>query len=113
MNRKKETIITGLALIGLFLMYQTALQQPKTLEIKQINKQMVGEKVTVEGRIQNLSNVKDATFFQIKNNSETISAVTFRENLLLYETQKVEASGKVTLHRGELNLQVNKIKTKN
>jgi len=107
--KKEKILITGLIFTGLFLMYQTAGTKPGTVEIEDIDQDMVGDKVTVSGEVQNLSTRAGTQFFKIQNGGENITAVTFRENLLLYEGLQLEASGKVTIHRGETEFVLNQM----
>jgi exonuclease VII large subunit len=107
--KKEKTLIGGLTVLGLALMYQTAGIQPDTTEIEDIGREKVGDKVSVSGEIENLTAVRDTVFFTLKDENKEISAVTFRENLLLHEGLQIKASGKITLHRGETEFVLNRI----
>lgn len=109
MKQRPKLYLTVLAVTGLALMYQAAGLQAEERSIGELDRKMVGEKVTVDAEVQNVSAANDTVFFTLKNGSEKITAVTFRENLLLYESLNVEASGKVTIYRGELELVVDSI----
>ncbi len=108
MNREK-TVVGGLAVLGLFLMYHTAGVQPEKIEIQDIDQKMVGDKVTVEGEVENVTAVRETVFFTLKDGEHRIPTVTFRENLLLHGGLQIKASGKVTIHRGETEFILNRI----
>lgn len=111
MNREKA-VIGGFIVLGLTLMYHSAGVQPEKVNIQEIDRKMVGDKVTVEGEVKNLTAVRDTVFFTLKDGKHRISAVTFRENLLLHEGLQIEASGKVTIHRGQTEFVLNRITQK-
>lgn len=108
-ERKHLALIFGL--IGLSLMYQAAGLQPETVEIKEIDRSMIGEKATIKGTVENLSTNSNTLFFKLKGNKTSITAITFRENLLIREGSEIKASGKITLYQGKLEIVVNKAKT--
>ena len=108
--KHEKALATFLALIGLSLMSLAADQPPEKASIGELNERMVGEKVTVEGEIRNLSASEDTLFFTLRNGSEKIKAVTFRENLLITEGSKIKAEGKVTIYNGDLELVVKNIR---
>ncbi|PSH02421.1 MAG: hypothetical protein BRC26_00630, partial [Nanohaloarchaea archaeon QH_8_44_6] len=107
--KKDKILITGLIFSGLLLMYQTAGKKPGTVKIQEINQDMVGEKITVNGEIKNLSKRGETQFFKLEDNGEKIKAVTYNEDLLLYEGLHVKAFGKATIHRGETKFILNRI----
>lgn len=111
--KKQKAVIGGLTVLGLAMMYQTAVIQPEATEIKDIDREKVGDKVTVRGEVENLTKVRETVFFTLKDENKKISAVTFRENLLLHEGLQVKASGKITIHRGETEFVLNRILQKN
>lgn len=108
--KKAQLLLTGLAVAGLSLMYQAAGLQPETVGMGELERSMVGEKVTVKGEIANLSTVEGTTFFTLESDEEKVPAVMFRKGKLLLEDQKVKASGRVTIYRGKTEIIVNRIR---
>ncbi|MFB6115291.1 MAG: exodeoxyribonuclease VII large subunit [Candidatus Nanohalobium sp.] len=96
------------SLIGLVLMYQAAGLEPRTVEINQVDRSMIGEKVTIHGTVENLSTNSNTLFFKLTANNTSITAISFRETLFIREGSKIKASGKITLYQGELEIVVNK-----
>ncbi|MFB6175163.1 MAG: exodeoxyribonuclease VII large subunit [Candidatus Nanohalobium sp.] len=107
--KTSQTALTAAAVTGLALMYHLAGTQPQTTSIGSIEKNMVGDQVTVKGKIKDLSKKDNTYFFNLKNSSNNLDAVMFREGSLIFNGEKVEASGKVTLYRGRKELVVKKI----
>ncbi|AOV94480.1 hypothetical protein AQV86_00975 [Nanohaloarchaea archaeon SG9] len=110
--KKDKILITGLIFSGLLLMHQTAGKKPGKVEIQDINQDMVGDKITVSGKIKNLSKRGETQFFRLEDNGEKITALTYNEDLLLYEGLHVKASGKATIHRGKTEFILNRITEK-
>lgn len=111
--KKEKSIVGSLAVIGLLLMYHTAGVEPGEVEIQEIDREMVGDKVTVEGEVENFTAARETVFFTLKDGNHIIPAVSFRENLLIHEGLQIKASGKVTIHRGETEFIINRIIRKN
>lgn len=111
--KKEKIIIPILALLGLSLMYYTASLQPEKVKIQEIDREKVGDKLTIEGEVKNVKPVKNTVFFTLEDGKNSIPAVTFRENLLLYEGLYLKASGKVTIHKGKTGFVLNRIIQKN
>ena len=108
----KTTSTAILAATGLLLMYHTAGIQPEKTEIEEITREKVGEKATVQGEIKNLTTTQEATFFTIESKNSSLKSVTFRKDLLLVEGLNITAQGRITIHRGETEIIINRAKTR-
>ncbi|MFB6181027.1 MAG: hypothetical protein ABEJ93_04060 [Candidatus Nanohalobium sp.] len=108
---KKDLLIAALTVAGLSILYIAAAQPAEKVDISEIGRKNLGDKVRVSGTLKNVSPRRNVVYFQIED-EEAVKAYTFNKNLLILENNSVTAIGKVTLNRGRPALQVEDIEFK-
>jgi len=108
-NPLKTTLL--ISLIGiLFLLILSNFLQPRLIEIKDINDNLLNKKVRVQGEILNIKNYEDSSFQVISIRDETGKIdLTTNKILNLTNSQRIAVIGTVTEYNQYLQIQADKI----
>lgn len=80
--------------------------QVKETEIQDVRPQDIGEKVRIRGSVDSFSKYGATTVMTISDGTESLKAVSFDSNKRFGTGQRIEARGKVTMYKGELEIVV-------
>jgi DNA/RNA endonuclease YhcR with UshA esterase domain len=100
-----------ISLIGILLLLLISnILEPKLLQIKDIKENLIDKNVKLEGKISNIQAYKESDFqiISIKDKTGKID-VTLDKIINLNINQTIIVIGKVTLYKGFLEIQANKI----
>ncbi|MBR9706366.1 hypothetical protein GOV14_05000 [Candidatus Pacearchaeota archaeon] len=102
-NFKK--ICFAVALLGIFILLIIAnFSKPKTIEIKDINKNLLNKQIHTSGQIKQIQNYQGFQVVTIKQENNTIQ-VLIDKPLNLTKNQLIEVTGNVQNYKS--NLQIN------
>lgn len=104
-------ISLGISLIGiLLLLFLSSVLEPKLINIKQINEEMLNRKVKTQGEIFNIKSYEDSEFqiISIRDNTGKIE-VTIDKILTLANNQRVIVIGSVQEYKQYLQIKAERI----
>lgn len=108
MNLEKiSLIISFLGIIILAVISQSL--EPKEMKISEISSKVLEGYVKVKGNLTSIKEFENMEIFKIQDETESISAVLY-EKINLSSGINVEIIGKVVRYKGELEIEVQKIK---
>jgi len=99
------------SLIGILILLIISTNfQPKQINIKDINNNLINKKIQVTGEIINIKNYKDSNFqiLILKDRTGQIS-ITLNKILNLKKNQNIVVIGTVNQYQGNLQIQADKI----
>ncbi|MEM4525252.1 MAG: OB-fold nucleic acid binding domain-containing protein [Methanothermobacter sp.] len=116
-DEKIFKIVILIALVGLIGMIVSAGSiMPREVKIKEINKGMIDEKVTVTGFVEEIKNSKTgkASFITLNDGTGRITVVVFESvkneversdlNIETFKYRKIKITGKITEYKGSMEI---------
>ena len=106
MSLTKIALITFLiGLILLFVLSQNL--EPKLIEIKDIKSSMMDKTVRIQGQLIKIKQTDAMSILTVDDKTETISVLSPKTNISL--NSSLEIIGKVTVYKGTLEVEAQKI----
>ncbi len=100
-----------LSVIGLTLMYASSLYlEPKTVDVKEIDRSQTGEVLEVKGTAVNVTNTGSNLFMDLKDSTGSIMVVDFDSKSSISDGDSLSVIGSVELYEGKLEIIAREIK---
>ncbi len=93
----------------LILFYIDQTTYPINIKIKNLTNNHINKNIIVEGKIIKQSNFNSTKFFNIKDETGILKAVSFKSEYELHKSRKYYFMGKITKYNNELELITSKI----
>lgn len=103
MNHRASILLILIGLSGLFIYEQQ--YRPDRVDIRDIEREDIGENVIVHGTVNNV-NVKDSITFISLSKRDDLDIVSFRKQTELKKNDTVTLHGTVDLYHGTLEIVV-------
>lgn len=104
-KKHKTSLIAFIGLLTLFAASQVI--EPSEKQIQEINRGLIGEKITVSGTITSIDKYGSIEFIEITGITGVVEGISFsRTNLS--RGDNVQIYGTISMYQGDLNLQIEK-----
>lgn len=108
-NLLKLCLIT--ALVGTFLIVILANNlEPEAKTIDTINEKMFDEWIKVQGNVTQERDTSGLKILTVNDGTASINCILRKNVSYSFENQKVEVQGKITDYKGEIEIEISKIK---
>lgn len=105
----RNSRILMLAGTGLLIISLLSQGRPPREDIGEISGTDIGEKIQLNGEIEDFSSYNSSNFINISDETGSITAVSFNSPKRFSEGEKVLVEGEVTMYHGKLELVADRV----